>query len=438
MEAARRRQGSTQETLAELRSLFYDPPSQKIWSQICALIDALDDAGRTIAVDYARVHLKSWPDSLRRMPERWWRGLLRDDGSCPQSQLARVRRLWPSQELSDERVEHAHEEKAWGDWTLNMALIHVALSGDMSQLILADAAEWHHAGGDILSLPLDAPSTSTSRRSLPHASMLMSANEYHGEACALRFSPDGRWTAAAIYHDGVDLEVILWDHGARRWSHQAAPGVAFDEPDGAIGGFEFSDIAFSPASDLVVFSSRYEHRLTCLELNGLHTLGATDCHGILTLGFSKDGTRLAAGHVDGSITVRDPHALHHPALVCVSGRAPVLNVALAGPEGPLVAARDDGVVEWWSYDDTLRAWCQRGQRTLERELGVGDCDMVPLNERQVRLLLRGHDVLTILDLPEGLERSLTTEDTSWEAVALAQQGRVAVFGHTQAVWAWWL
>lgn len=427
-----------QETLAELRSLFYETPSQKVWDQICALIDALDDAGRMVAVDYARVHLKSWPDALRRMSDHWWRGLLREDGTCPQSQLARVRRLWPAQELSEEFIERAHEEKAWGDWTLNMALIHVALSADMTQLLLADAAEWHHTGGDILSLPLNTSHPSGATPSTPQARALILANEYHGEACALRFSPDGRWIAAAIYHDVVDLEIILWDRGEWRWSHQATPGMAFDEPDGAISGFEFSDIAFSPMSDLIIFSSRYEHRLTCLDLNDLNTLDTVDCHGILTLGFSKDGTRLVAGHIDGSITVRDPHALNHTQLVCTSGRAAVLNVALASPTGPLVAARDNGVVEWWSFDDTLKTWRQQGERTLERELRVGDCDVIPLNERQVRLLLRGHDTLTIIDLPEGRERSLHTEDTAWEAVALAQQGHVAIFGHTQAVWAWWL
>ncbi len=58
--------------LTSLRELLYDTPGKESWDKICALFERWppgDDL--TLGVEYARQHLESWPDGLRRAPERW-------------------------------------------------------------------------------------------------------------------------------------------------------------------------------------------------------------------------------------------------------------------------------------------------------------------------------------------------------------------------------
>ena len=64
---------------ATLRTLMLDPPSARLWKDLCLLLErAQGEAALSTMVEYAERHLEAWPDELRVLRNEellQWRGV---------------------------------------------------------------------------------------------------------------------------------------------------------------------------------------------------------------------------------------------------------------------------------------------------------------------------------------------------------------------------
>ena len=80
----------------ELRSVLARPPSEEVFVEVCALVEARDLPDEVLV--YLADHLNRWPETItRRMPRPWAEEVLRGYGKRPAMRLCRdliVERQW--------------------------------------------------------------------------------------------------------------------------------------------------------------------------------------------------------------------------------------------------------------------------------------------------------------------------------------------------------
>ncbi len=62
------------DALERLRGLLHSPPSHWGWAAICEALEGLSAANRAVGLEYAREHLRRWPDGMRTCwtsPQEW-------------------------------------------------------------------------------------------------------------------------------------------------------------------------------------------------------------------------------------------------------------------------------------------------------------------------------------------------------------------------------
>lgn len=143
------------------------------------------------------------------------------------------------------------DEQEDGDFSMYTALCSCAIHPQLDSFVLADAAEWHHNGGDIGRFRMATGKLDT---------LLLSNSTYHGEPSDCAYSPDGRLIALAPVEEMRRGAVHLWDDKALRWQHElAAPQADEDEYEEDFGDeMEAVALAFSHDSALLAYTSALE------------------------------------------------------------------------------------------------------------------------------------------------------------------------------------
>jgi hypothetical protein len=225
----------------DIRSAVQQKPTKKAWHHLCGLLDKLDDAVlEDELLPYLRAHLSQWPHIKRPMPASWWRRVARGEHE-PRAVLAGWMLLWGDMGGGDER-----EDSGFSMYT---ALCCCAIHPNLESFVLADAAEWHHNGGDIGRFRMATGKLDT---------LLLSNSTYHGEPSDCAYSPNGRLIALAPVEEMRRGAVHLWDDKVLRWQHElAAPQE--DEYEEDFGDeMEMVALAFSHDSALLAYTSALE------------------------------------------------------------------------------------------------------------------------------------------------------------------------------------
>ncbi|MDI1462156.1 hypothetical protein QEZ54_14375 [Catellatospora sp. KI3] len=232
-----------------LAAILAGEPSAPAWEQAWPL---LEQAPADLLAEAAPV-LLAWPPRLRPMPDHWWQRYAAGQAD-PWHALAAWRRLGDLQDVESGRpAETGRDEEDEGD---DFAYFYhgatsVACPAEPRWLVVTAAAEWHHNGGDIVvwGTAPQAPSA-----------MLLDGARFHDEALDTQLSPDG-----TIAVSSVEGRVHAWrvPEGTEAWQLNLGP----NEDD------DFFDT----------------ERTT------------------VRIGFSADGSRVAAGSAARGVRVLDPY-----------------------------------------------------------------------------------------------------------------------------------
>ncbi|MFO0758112.1 MAG: hypothetical protein U0359_16570 [Byssovorax sp.] len=275
-----------------LDALLAARPSRAAWRALAAALDRLPPARLGPALKKAAAAVARWPLGVRAMPAGWWASLLRGQAE-PRAALARRRTLRAARE--DDAAIH-----------LRTYALAVDMSPDLGTFATADAAAFEPGGGDVVLW--DALAGGPRR-------VLLAGAESRAEAHALRYSPDGRWVAAASIEGRSRGRIGLWSAqtGSLSWAQELDPRPAEREErydDAPVvdegGPNEMVALAFSPASDQLWSASRRRGRIRCWDvLTGGSRGELPDEPGVLGIAVSPNGKLFATVNEGGWLRVWD-------------------------------------------------------------------------------------------------------------------------------------
>ncbi|MBV1851812.1 WD40 repeat domain-containing protein [Catellatospora tritici] len=264
-----------------LAAILAGEPSAPAWQQAWPL---LERAPADLLAE-AAASLRAWPPHLRPMPDHWWQRYAAGQVE-PWHALAAWRRLGDLEDVQNGQPALAEpDDEADSFAYFYHGATSVACPGEPRWLVVCAAAEWHHNGGDIV--VWGAAPQVPSR-------MLLDGAHFHDEALDTQLSPDG-----TIMVTSVEGRVHAWrvPDGTALWQLNLGPN---DDDD-------FFDT----------------ERTT------------------VRVGFSADGSRVAAGSAARGVRVLNPHTGE---VLLEVAADPLGAVALDGEGRRLAHAGRDGEI----------------------------------------------------------------------------------------------
>jgi hypothetical protein len=403
-----------------LEALVAHAPDRTTWKAITAELDRVPASRLAAIVKKAGAALRGWPLGLRSMPQRWWDALTTGKDE-PRAALARRRTLWASSD-DDEHL-------------LSTYALQVDVSPDLSTFVTADAAEWHHDGGDIVLWD--------SRTGVPRK-VLLSGRDYQGEPFSLLYSPDGRWIAAAPVEARARGSLRLWDaaSGELVWTQDLAPkkrgAGGPDDDEGAADderATEMIALDFTPDNKRIWSASRRLGRLRSWDVaTGATRSELPDEAGVTAIRVSPKGHLLATGSETGWLRVWD---LRDESLLAERkvGEKPIWSVVFSA-DGKRVASAGR-TLDLWTLDLEELVKTESHPLAARGDAIAGAFSLVALRGGVIRAAAIVHGGAIVRDLPGRKIHKIKLE-TGLESIRLSRDGRRLAAGNTRRVRLFWL